>query len=78
MQLGKSITPDLCFIKLVLYQATKRKLILTVGMVIKVFLFMKMTVTSPLLSHHGDVNIIKLHHRATSLQEIATPVILMK
>ena len=70
MQLGKPITPDPHFIKLLPYQATKRKLFLTVGVVITVFPFMKTTVTSPLSSHHGDALVIKWHHRITSPQDV--------
>ena len=78
MQQGKPITPDPCFIKLTLYQATKRKLFLTIGIVIMVLPFMKMTNISPFSSHHGDAIIIELHHRATSPQGMARPIALMK
>ena len=78
MQLGKHITPDPCFIKFVLYQATKRKLFLTVGIVTIVFPFMKMPIPSPLSSHHVEAIVIELHHRATYPQVMAAPITLMK
>ena len=46
MQPGKPIAPDPHFIKLIQYQATKRELFLTNGMVMTAFPFTKMIVTS--------------------------------
>ena len=67
MQLGKPITPDSHFIKLLLYHTTKRKMFLTDGIVTTVFLFMKTTITSPLSSHQGDVIIIELCYRMSKI-----------
>ena len=65
-----------------LYQAcfipsNRNETVLGVGIVITVFTFMKMTITSPISSHHGDAIIIKLQPRVASPQKMATPITLM-